>query len=101
MNRRGPRRRSMSKNEDLHGNVPDKSSIALVLIDVVSDFEFEDGAKLFKFALPAAKKIANLKKRAREQKIPAIYVNDNFGKWRSDFKKLLEHARDKKTRGSE
>ena len=91
----------MSKNEDLHGNAPDKSSVALILIDVISDFEFEDGAKLFKLALPAAKKIAALKKEAGKQKIPAIYVNDNFGKWRSDFKKLLAHALDKKTRGSE
>lgn len=91
----------MPKNKDLHGSAPDKSSVALVLIDVISDFEFADAAKIFKFALPMAKKIANLKKRAKEQKIPAIYVNDNFGKWRSDFKKLLKHALDKKTRGSE
>jgi nicotinamidase-related amidase len=90
----------MSKNEDLHGSAPDKSSVALVLIDVISDFEFEDGAKLFKFALPAAKRIAALKKEARKQKIPAIYINDNFGKWRSDFKKLLAHALDTKTRGA-
>lgn len=91
----------MPKNKDLHGSAPDKSSAALILIDVISDFEFEDAAKIFKFALPMAKKIAALKKRAKEQNIPAIYVNDNFGKWQSDFKKLLEHALDEKMRGSE
>jgi len=57
----------MRKNKDLHGSAPDRSSVALILIDVISDFEFEDGAKLFKFARTAAKKIAALKKRAREQ----------------------------------
>src|SRR4051812_38529754 len=91
----------MSKNEDLHGNAPDKSPVALLLIDVISDFEFEDGEKIFRYALPMARKITELKKRAKEHKIPCIYVNDNFGKWQSDFKKLLEHTLDKKRRGSE
>lgn len=91
----------MPKNEDLHGNVPDKSPIALLLIDVISDFEFVDGEKLFKYALPMSKKIAALKKRAKAQNIPCIYVNDNFGKWQSDFRKLLENALDKEKRGAE
>jgi nicotinamidase-related amidase len=89
----------MPKNEDLHGNAPDKSSVALLLIDVISDFEFEDGEKIFEFALPMAKKIAALKKMAKKHKVPCVYVNDNFGKWQSDFKKLLEHCLDKKVRG--
>lgn len=91
----------MSKNEDLHGNAPDKSSVALLLIDVISDFEFEDGEKIFKYALPMARKIAGLKKKAKKHKIPCVYVNDNFGRWQSDFKKLLEHALDESCRGSE
>jgi nicotinamidase-related amidase len=90
----------MSRNEDLHGNAPDKSPVVLLLIDLISDFEFEDGEKVFRYALPAAKKIAALKKKAKAHKIPCVYVNDNFGKWQSDFKKLLEHALDKSCRGS-
>lgn len=90
----------MSKSESLHGNAPDNSSTVLVLIDVISDFEFEDGDKLFENALPMAKNIAALKKRAVQAQIPTVYVNDNFGKWQSDFKKLLEHARDSAVRGS-
>ena len=31
------------QNKDLHGNVPDTADIALVLIDVINDFEFEGG----------------------------------------------------------
>jgi len=38
----------MSRSEDLHGNAPDKSNVALLLIDIISDFEFVDGEKLFK-----------------------------------------------------
>jgi len=81
-----------AKNDDLHGNVPDKAEVALLLIDVINDLEFEEGEQLLKYALPMAEKIASLKKRAKQAGIPAIYVNDNFGKWQSDFNKLLKHC---------
>jgi hypothetical protein len=44
----------MTNNNDLHGNAPDQSEIALVLIDVINDLEFEEGEELFRTALPAA-----------------------------------------------
>jgi len=87
------------KSPDLHGNAPDNSPVALLLIDVINDLEFEGGEVLARYALPAAKKIAALKQRASLAGIPAIYVNDNFGKWRSDFKKLVAHVTDDHTRG--
>jgi nicotinamidase-related amidase len=57
------------------------------------------GEVLVQYALPAAKKIAALKHRAKLAGIPAIYVNDNFGKWRSDFTKLVAHVINDQTRG--
>jgi hypothetical protein len=47
-----------AKNEDLHGNAPDKSDVALLLIDVINDLEFEEGDQLLKQALPMARRIA-------------------------------------------
>ena len=87
------------KSKDLHGNVPDSAGAALLLIDVVNDFEFEDGDKLFELALPAGQQIANLKKLAKEAGIPAIYVNDNFGKWQSDLNKIVSHCLEDGVRG--
>lgn len=84
---------------DLHGNAPDNSAVALLLVDVINDFEFPGGAELLRHALPAAKRIAALKNRCRRAGIPAIYINDNFGKWRSDFKSLVSHCLKDKTRG--
>jgi nicotinamidase-related amidase len=84
---------------DLHGNAPDQSEIALLLIDVINDLEFEGGERLLEFALPAAKKILQLKQRARRAAVPVIYVNDNFGKWRSDFKRIVEHCLEDEVRG--
>ncbi len=51
------------KSKDLHGNVPDDSGVALLLVDVINDFEFDDGDALLEFALPAGKQIAMLKKQ--------------------------------------
>src|SRR3954470_19389936 len=81
-----------AKNEDLHGNAPDKSDVALVLIDVINDLEFEEGEQLLANALPMARQIAKLKERAKASGIPVIYVNDNFGRWRSDFNAQVEHC---------
>jgi nicotinamidase-related amidase len=88
-----------AKNEDLHGNVPDKSNVALLLIDVINDLEFENGEELLRHALPMAERLAALKRRAKEAGIPVIYVNDNFGKWQSDFKRILEHCLKEDVRG--
>jgi nicotinamidase-related amidase len=89
----------MTNNNDLHGNAPDESEIALVLIDVINDLEFEGGEELFRTALPAARNIARLKKQAHEAGVPVIYVNDNFGRWRSDFKRIVTHCLQDDVRG--
>jgi nicotinamidase-related amidase len=91
--------RMPAKNPDLHGNVPDQCSVALVLIDVINDMEFDTGPALFENALPAAKNLAKLRRRARDAGVPAIYVNDNFGKWRSDFRQQLGHVLEDGVRG--
>ena len=41
-----------------------------------------------------ATKIAALKRRAKRVGIPSIYVNDNFGRWQSDFQHVLRHCLD-------
>lgn len=87
------------KSDDLHGNVPDDSGAALLLIDVINDFEFDRGEQLLQLAMPVAKAIAALKKSARQAGIPAIYVNDNFGKWQSDLNKIVSHCVEDGIRG--
>jgi nicotinamidase-related amidase len=83
----------------LHGDSKARSPVALLLIDLINDMEFEGGDELLQQALPAAQKIARLKQRAREAGVPVIYVNDNFGQWQSDFKKLVRHCLEDGVRG--
>ena len=82
----------MPKNEDLHGNAPDKSKVALLIIDMICDFEFSGGDRLCANAAPISKNIASLKKKANKAGVPVIYVNDNFGEWHSERYRLVERA---------
>ena len=80
------------KNEDLHGCTPDKSVVALLLIDVINDLDFPEADELLAHAVPMARQVAALTKRAKQTGIPVVYVNDNFGRWRSDFKAQVDHC---------
>src|SRR5678815_1211556 len=89
------------ESHDLHGSAPDKSNAILLLIDVINDFDFPEGDELLRLAQPVGKNIAELKKRAKDAGIPCIYVNDNFGKWQSDFKKLVARCTAEDAKGKD
>src|SRR5438876_11237171 len=73
------------KNIDLHGSAPDKHNVELLLIDVINDFDFPEADQLLKCARPTARNLLRLKRRAQKAGVPVVYVNDNFGRWKSDF----------------
>ena len=66
------------------------AGVALLLIDVINAFDFPGSEPLVKAAEAAAPKIEALQARARTAQCPVIYVNDNFGQWRSDFRQTVE-----------
>jgi nicotinamidase-related amidase len=90
-----------AKNPDLHGSAPDKSEIALLLIDVINDLDFPEANQLLRYARPMARKLLRLKERAKKAGIPVIYVNDNFGRWQSDFRRQVQHCLRENSRGHE
>jgi nicotinamidase-related amidase len=75
--------------------------VALLLIDVINDLDFHQADDLLLQAVPMANRIAILKRKAAQQQIPIVYVNDNFGQWRSDFRHTVEHCRTDNSRGGE
>jgi nicotinamidase-related amidase len=82
-----------SRNPDLHGSAPDKSEIVLLIVDVINDLDFPEAKQLLRFVPGMARKLRKLKERAKAEGVPVIYVNDNFGRWRSDVRRLVEHCR--------
>lgn len=68
------------------------SRAALLLIDVINDLRFDGSEALVRQARPMAARLARLKTRATAAGVPVIYVNDNFGQWRSDFRSLVHYC---------
>src|SRR5437868_1678652 len=81
-----------ARNRDLHGSAPDKCETALLIVDVINDLDFAEAKQLMRYAPAMARKLARLKERAKKAGVPVVYVNDNFGRWRSDLQSLVEHC---------
>lgn len=73
---------------------PAAHATALLVIDMLSDWRFPDAEPLLAAALRAAPRIAALKARCQAIGIPTVYVNDNQGRWRSDFRALVQEVMD-------
>jgi nicotinamidase-related amidase len=76
----------------LHGLLPDRSRTVLLILDMISDFQFPDGPKVQRAARHIAPAIAHLKKRVKAAGLACLYVNDNPGRWRSDSHELIRHC---------
>lgn len=71
------------------------------MIDVINDLDFPEANRLLRYARPMARKLLRLKERAKKAGIPVIYVNDNFGRWQSDFRRQVQHCLRESSRGHE
>jgi nicotinamidase-related amidase len=94
---RRPARRSRSA--DLNGSAPDNCPVALLVIDAINHFVFEDSDAVLADARRMAAPLSALKTRAARAGVPVVYVNDNFGRWRSDFRTLVAHCSGRGARG--
>jgi nicotinamidase-related amidase len=65
---------------------------ALVIVDMISCWDFPDADKLRPHAARIAGRIAALKRRCQREGVPVIYANDNRGQWQSDFGRLVDQS---------
>jgi nicotinamidase-related amidase len=73
-------------------DVRHKSLEVVLFIDAINHFEFPDGTSLLRQSLQIAPNLVRLKERAYRAKVPVVYVNDNFGQWRSERCRLIEYC---------
>lgn len=59
---------------------------------MINALDFPAGEKLLATARPAARRIAQLKARLKPRGVPVVYVNDNYGQWRSDFQHVIQRC---------
>lgn len=69
---------------ELSGDRNANAPLCLLIIDMINEFAFPDAEHMFPGILSVAEQIAQLKARMKAAGLPTIYVNDNFGQWRSD-----------------
>lgn len=66
---------------------------ALLIIDMITDLEFDGAEAMRDAAHAAADRIAWLRGEADSAGVPVVYVNDNRGQWHSERSRLIEHAK--------
>ncbi|MDB5302792.1 MAG: uncharacterized protein JWM97_341 [Phycisphaerales bacterium] len=74
---------------------------ALLIIDAINDLEFPGGEKILPWAKKLATRLAPFRTEARRHGVPVIYVNDNFGRWRSSAQDVYAHGARRSARGRE
>jgi len=77
------------------------SNQALLVIDTINDLEFPGGQNVLPWAQRMATRLTAFRARAHRAGVPVIYVNDNFGHWRSDFADVYRHCTRRGARGRE
>ncbi|MFJ4690604.1 isochorismatase family cysteine hydrolase [Streptomyces sp. NPDC088766] len=65
---------------------------ALIVIDMINTYDHADADLLLPSAREVVPAAAGLLERARGADVPVVYVNDNFGEWRSHHGELLGTA---------
>jgi nicotinamidase-related amidase len=65
---------------------------ALIVTDMINPYDHPDADKLAASAEQSLPKMVDLVKRAHDEGVLTIYVNDNFGAWTSNREELVEKA---------
>jgi len=65
---------------------------ALIVTDMINAYDFEDADRLVRSVERSLPAMQELIRRARSEDVLTIYVNDNFGAWRSSREELVETA---------
>jgi nicotinamidase-related amidase len=69
-----------------------ENGTALVVLDMLNSYDFEDGEQLASNVEPVIEPIKARVDQAVEDDTPIIYVNDNYGDWNSSQEELTEKA---------
>jgi nicotinamidase-related amidase len=69
-----------------------RGATVLLIVDMLSAWDFPDAEKLLPGASRIAPRIAALRQRCKRATVPVVYANDNHGRWRSDFREIVGMA---------
>lgn len=68
-------------------------NIAMLVIDMINDFQFAHGKVLAEKANKISDSILSLKQDCLKKEIPIIYINDHYNLWKADIESILNYCR--------
>lgn len=71
----------------------DKIHPALLIIDMINNFDFPEGPALAKKTLQIVEPIKKLKEHFNQEGLPVIFINDHYNLWKADMDKIIEYCR--------
>lgn len=74
-----------------------KSATALLIIDMINDFDFDMGKLLAEKTKKIVPNLLRLKEHARKMKWPIIYINDHYDTWQADLSTILSACKNEKS----
>ncbi|RRN66784.1 cysteine hydrolase [Peribacillus simplex] len=77
-------------------NRPKSPSFALLIIDMINDFDFKHGNMLLEHTKLIIDPILKLKKQMQEKGFPIIYINDHYDLWQADFDKIIDTCKNER-----
>ena len=63
-------------------------------MDFINPLDFPGGDRLLPEALSAAQATFQLRRRIASRGVPAIYADDNYGNWQSNFRNVLAECQE-------
>lgn len=75
------------------------NEVALLIIDMINDFQFDHGPILAKYAKDISFKILSIKREMKRNGIPIIYVNDHFNLLKADLNKIADACKNPLSEG--
>jgi nicotinamidase-related amidase len=72
--------------------MPESGRTALVVVDMLTTYDFEDADEVAASAGGAVQRIRVLLDQARREDVEIVYVNDNYGDWRTSRDELVRDA---------
>ncbi|MCM3571369.1 cysteine hydrolase family protein [Neobacillus mesonae] len=69
-----------------------ESKTALIIIDMINDFDFHSGPVLANKAKKIAQPIKKLKDHFNRMKMPVVFINDHYNLWQADYQRIIQHC---------
>jgi nicotinamidase-related amidase len=74
-----------------------QNDTAVLFVDIINHFDFDGGDDLLANTKEILPNMKRLRQYAKDHELPLIYINDHYGLWQADFKKVTDYCKNEKS----